>query len=102
MASYCQMRCHIVNMEIERHSHKGWAKNDCFFRPTSYVNISETVYPIYLKMYLQRQLDNLTHLSFDMKTKVVQHDNYQYDNYDYHDNYHNDIITQIQTLVQYQ
>ena len=36
------------------------------------------------------QPDNLTLLSIDMKTKVDQHDNYQYDNYDYHDNYHDD------------
>ena len=41
------------------------------------------------------QLDNLTTrqldtLSIDMKTKVVQHDNYHDDYYDYHDNYHDD------------
>ena len=34
------------------------------------------------------QPDNLTLLSIDMKTKVVQHDNYHDDYYDYHDNYH--------------
>ena len=34
--------------------------------------------------------DNLTLLSIDMKTKVVQHDNYHDDYYDYHDNYHNE------------
>ena len=32
----------------------------------------------------------LTLLSIDMKTKVVQHDNYHDDYYDYHDNYHDD------------
>ena len=31
-----------------------------------------------------------TLLSIDMKTKVVQHDNYHDDYYDYHDNYHDD------------
>ena len=31
-------------------------------------------------------------LSIDMKTKVVQHDNYHNDYYDYHDNYHNENI----------
>ena len=36
------------------------------------------------------QPDNLTLLSIDMKTKVVQHDNYHDDYYDYHDNYHDD------------
>ena len=36
------------------------------------------------------QPDNLTLLSIDMKTKVVQHDNYHDDYYDYHDNYHNE------------
>ena len=34
------------------------------------------------------QPDNLTLLSIDMKTKVVQLDNYHDDYYDYHDNYH--------------
>ena len=122
-----------------------------FFRPTSDVNISKSVYPIYLKIKVQRvptshsshinfwvnritrfrdidvgswpkkttkktkkiwppfiyiyiqhvpspkesnlttwQPDNLTLLSIDMKTKVVQHDNYHDDYYDYHDNYHDD------------
>ena len=36
------------------------------------------------------ELGNLTLLSIDMKTKVVQHDNYHDDYYDYHDNYHDD------------
>ena len=36
------------------------------------------------------KLDNLTLLSIDMKTKVVQHDNYHDDYYDYPDNYHDD------------
>ena len=36
------------------------------------------------------QPDNLTLLRIDMKTKVVQHDNYHDDYYDYHDNYHDD------------
>ena len=29
-------------------------------------------------------------LSMDIETKVVQHDNYHDDYYDYHDNYHDD------------
>ena len=33
---------------------KGGPKKIAFFRPTSYVNISETVYPIYLKIKVQR------------------------------------------------
>ena len=32
----------------------------------------------------------MTLLRIDMKTKVVQHDNYHDDYYDYHDNYHDD------------
>ena len=40
-------------MEIERHIKSG-PKKVTFFRPTSDVNISGTVYPIYLKINLLR------------------------------------------------
>ena len=47
--SYCQMRCRTVNIEIERH-----IKGGRFFQSNSDVDISETVYPIYLKIDVQR------------------------------------------------
>ena len=43
-----------------------------------------------VQQVLRIKFDNLTLLSIDTKTKVVQHDNYHNDYYDYHDNYHDD------------
>ena len=63
-ASYCQMRCRTVNMAGNTVI-KGGPKKIAFFRPTSYVNISETVYPIYLKIKVQRvPTSHSSHINF--------------------------------------